>query len=135
MALVEYENIRIDLRKATNADAFRRELIVDRLKAVYGEKQIGYIVLFARIATQGKDALNLPFSVSSDPQDDEICRAFDAFMGMDEDFTNVCWDAMKSLHIPADPAMAPEGLGDNPDPNSLSAAKPSRKSGATTSAE
>lgn len=137
MALVEYEDIRIDLRKATNADAFRREKCMNRLKARFGkgdgvldDGMFGYIVLFSRIATQGKDAVNVPFSLSSDPQDEDIDRAFDAFMAMDEDFGNQCWTAITSLNKAADPAMSPDGLGDDPDPNSSSAAKKNKNRGA-----
>lgn len=135
MAKVVYGDIQLDIRKATNADGFRRELIVDRLKAIYGEQQMGYLILYARVVSQGSNPENLPFDITVDAQSDELCKGYDTFMQMDEDFGNACWDAIKVLRTPADPAMAPGGLGDDPDPNSSSAAKSSKKSGASGQSE
>lgn len=150
MALVEYGDIKLDMRKATNADAFRREKCINRLEARFGRAEIdeqgkavliasdgmrGYIHLFSRIVTQGKEAINLPFTLPYDPQDADIDCAFDVFMEMDEDFGNKCWSALAALSKASDPAMEPDGLGDNADPNSSSAAKKHKSRGADGGAE
>lgn len=119
MAIVEFGELKVELRQATNADARERERIVRILATHYSTTDADLIFGFrilGRMITQSVTAENLPFSLSRTMTEPEIVRAWECFDLMPEGFTDELWGSFADLLKPLDRATAPEPLPEDADP-------------------
>lgn len=145
MATVTYGKIQIEFRRATVADGLWREEIVSRLLLARSEPEtlvsqlanndpmVLYYRTFGRMISQMTSSNGLPFAVTRESTNEEINAAFECFFNtMDDEFFEACYEALGALRKPADPAMDPQGLGEEADPNSKAAASQNKTGGGST---
>lgn len=97
----------VTVRRATNRDALRRFVITQRLQSITQPEQMAMVRMFAELVACTKDA-RLPFDLPQmDVSIEQIQSAYDAFLDLDERFTDQWYSALDEANKPiAEPALA-----------------------------